>query len=131
VIEPGQIQVNEAWIAFQLNDIPVCTEADGDFNVIALMDAASGYILGTEFVPVDSTEPSELESKRLLKNGKSHNNQLPRTLYIPDDQAADILSIEAGRNGIAVFRVPEKQLLSFINEAREGFKEHVNRGRKQ
>jgi len=59
VIEPSQFQVNEAWIAFKLYDAPISTEEDGDFNVLALMDVASCYILGTEFVSTGSAEPSE------------------------------------------------------------------------
>ncbi len=58
---PSQFQINEAWIAFKLNDAPVSTSADGDFNVLALMDAASCFILGTEFVRANSKEPSQLE----------------------------------------------------------------------
>lgn len=129
VLEPGQFQVNEAWIAFKLNDTPVATEADGDFDVFALMDAASCYILGTEFVRADSAEPSQLESKRLLKVGKSHKNVFPKTLFIPDDQAADFLSLEAGRHGIGVVRVPQEQILVFIGEAQEGFREHMSQQR--
>ncbi|MDK1023876.1 MAG: hypothetical protein QGD92_06550, partial [Gammaproteobacteria bacterium] len=64
MFDPSQFQVNEAWIVFKLNDAPVVTEVDGDFNVLALMDAASCIILGTEFVRADSSEPSQLESKR-------------------------------------------------------------------
>ncbi len=45
--------------------------------------------------------------------------------------SADILSIEAERNGIAVIRVPEEQLLLFIGAAREGFKEHMGKNRVQ
>ena len=81
--EPSQFQVNEAWITFKLNDAPVSTNADGDFNVLALMDAASCFILGTEFVSVASPEPSQLESKRLLETGQSHKQQYPKTIYIP------------------------------------------------
>lgn len=128
MLHPSEFQVNEAWIAFKLNEAPIVTEADGDFNVIALMDAASCFILGTEFVPATSYEPSEIEAKRLIKGGQSHKQQLPKTLFIPADQAADILSMEAKRNGIAVVRVPEEQLLLFIGEAREGFKEHMGGG---
>lgn len=128
MLDPDQFQVNEAWIAFQLNDIPIFTEADGDFDVIALMDAASGYVLGTEFVPVESAEPSQLECKRLLKSGRSQKKQFPKTLYIPSNQVADILGIEAERYGIMVVRVPEEQLQVFIGEAREGFQEHIGRG---
>lgn len=131
MFDPSQFQVNEAWIAFKLNDAPVVTEADGDFNVIALMDAASCMILGAEFIRTDSSEPSQLESNRLLKSGYSHKQQFPRKLFIPINQTADLLSIEAERNKISVDRVPEDQLLIFIGEAREGFQHHVSGGRIQ
>lgn len=128
MLHPRNFKVNEAWIVFRLNEAPVSTERDGDFNVITLMDAASCFILGAEFVSVTSTEPSEMEVRRLLKNGKSHKQQLPKTLYIPENLTADVLQTEAKRNGIAIVRVPEEQLLVFIGEAREGLKAHI-RGR--
>ncbi len=58
MFDPSQFRVNEAWIAFKLNDAPVVTEAE--------------------------------------------------------------------RNKIIVVRVPEEQLLIFIGEAREGFRQHVS-----
>jgi len=131
VFNPNQFQVNEVWIAFKLNDAPVVTEVDGDFNILALMDAASCMILGTEFIRVGSPEPSQLESRRLLKGGRSHKQQFPKKLFIPTNQAADLLSAEAERNKITVDRVPEEQLLVFIDEAREGFQQYVSGGRVQ
>lgn len=121
-------EVNEARIVFRLKEAPISTEADGDFNVIALMDAASCFILGAEFVSATSTEPTEMEVKRLIKSGKSHKQQLPKALYIPDHQAAGVLRTEAERNGTAVVREPEGQLLVFISEAREGLREHIGGG---
>ena len=38
MIHPNQFKVNEAWIAFKLNDAPIITDRDGDFNMITLMD---------------------------------------------------------------------------------------------
>ncbi len=131
MFEPSQFQVNEAWIAFRLNDAPVTTESDGDFNVLALMDAASCYMLGTEFIRTGSSEPSQLESIRLLKGGQSHKQQYPKSLIIPTNLEAGILSTEAERHGINVIRIPEKQLLMFIGEARQGFQEHVSGGKVQ
>ena len=131
MLEPSQFQVNEAWIAFRLNDAPVSTEADGDFNVLALMDAASCYMLGTEFIRTESSEPSQLESIRLLKGGQSHKQQYPGSLFIPTNQQAGILCAEAERHGIKVVRIPEEQLLVFIGEARQGFQEHVSGGKVQ
>jgi hypothetical protein len=123
VLHPNQFQVNEAWIAFKLNDAPVRTESDGDFNLIALMDAASCFILSTTLVPVSASEPSKMDVRRLLRQGHAHKQQLPRTLFVPNDQPAKFLTAEVERQGITVIRVPEDQLLPFVGEARDGFKE--------
>lgn len=124
MLNPNQFEVNEAWIAFRLNDAPIQTELDGAFNCLALMDAASCFILGSEFVSAGAPEPSEMIARRLLKKGQSHKQQLPGTLFIASEQrAADALAEEAIRQKIGVTRVPENELLVFIGEARDGFRE--------
>jgi hypothetical protein len=125
MLHPNQFQVNEAWIAFQLNDKPIHTVADGDFYFFALMDAASCFILG--YVPVNakSAEPNLMESSQLLNQGKTHKKQLPRTLFIPIEQSAHFLVAEAEKLGVEVVRVEEYQLHVFIGEARESFREHM------
>ena len=128
MLHSNQFRVNEAWIAFKLNDAPIATEADGDFNLVALMDAASCFILSTASVPVSSAEPSQLDAKRLLKKGHSHKKQLPRRLYVPSSMLASHLASEAVRQGIAVERIPEADLEAFIGEARESFKESFGGG---
>lgn len=72
-----------------------------------------------------------MEVKRLLKQGQDHKQQLPKTLFIPNDQPANFLTSEAERQGITVVRIPEDQLLPFIGEAREGFKERFGGGNTQ
>jgi hypothetical protein len=80
MLHPQQFEVNEAWIAFRLNGMPVRTERDGDFNCIALMDAASCFILGSQFIPVTAPEPTRAQFRSLLKNAQRHKQQLPGTL---------------------------------------------------
>jgi hypothetical protein len=128
VLHPSQFQVNEAWVAFQLNEAPVHAGEDGDFNLIALMDAASCFLLSNALVPASAAEPSKLEARSLLKKGRAHKKELPRTLFISSDQPANLLATEAERQGITVVRVPEVELLLFTAEAREGFKEFNARG---
>jgi len=128
VLHPNQFQVNEAWIIFKLNEAPIPTTLDGDFNFIALMDAASCFILSSVPVATSAAEPSKMEAKRLLKEGQTHKQQLPKTLFIPSDQLANILTTEAERQGIRVVRVPEDQLLLFVGDARESFKERFSGG---
>jgi hypothetical protein len=131
VLVPKQFRVNEAWIAFKLNTAPVTTTTDGDFHVLALMDAASGFILGTEFVSADSKEPSQLEIRRLLKCGQSHKGELPNTLIIPSEHTAETCTKEAEQLGISVIRVPDNELSEFLDEARKEFQAHVSGGRAQ
>jgi len=123
MLHPSQFEVNEAWIAFRLNHAPVRTVRDGDFNCIALMDAASCFILCFEFAAADATQLSQMQSRRLLEKARSHKQQLPRTLFVPTEDAADLLTSEATRQGIDVVRVAESELLIFVGEAREGFAE--------
>ena len=131
MITPNQFKVNEAWLAFKLNEIPIHTNLEGDFNCIALMDAASCFILGNVFAPAGDSEPSKMAVRHLFKEAKAHKQELPKTLFIPNGQFNSILPAEAERAGIVVVRVPEEQLLPFIGEARASFKERFVRGSAQ
>ena len=123
VLHLNQLKVNEAWIAFKLNDDPIHTERDGDFDLLALMDAASCFILSSTPVSTRQAEPTLLESKRLLKEGHAHKKRWPKTLFIPTEQPSRFLAEEAERLGIGVVRIAEEQLSPFIGEAKELFGE--------
>jgi hypothetical protein len=122
MLDPNQFSVNEAWIAFRVNDEPIQTELDGDFDCLALMDAASCFILCSEFVPAGAAEMSKMISRQLLETGRSHKQQLPRTLFIPSELTADALAEEAIRQKITVTRVPESALVDLIGEVRDDFR---------
>ena len=123
MLHPKQFEVNEAWIAFRINNAPIRTELDGDLNCIALMDAASCFILSSEFIPVTAEEPTQDDLRRLLENAQRHKQQLPRTLFVLDGEVTDLLTREATQQNIDVVRVSESELLIFIGEARQGFAE--------
>jgi hypothetical protein len=123
VLHPNQFEVNEAWIAFQLNDRPIRTERDGSFNRIALMDAASCFMFRKVMIGGDQMEPSKLQVRRLLEQGWAKKKQYPTTLFVPTGRFQSILPTEAKRHGISVVPVHESQLLIFTSEARQGFRE--------
>jgi hypothetical protein len=127
MLHPNQFKVNDAWIAFRLNDAAIVTERDGDFDCIALMDAASCYILGMEMYSACAKGPSAQESRRLLQKGHGCEGKLPQKLFVAEGQVADALCQEAARLKIEVVTVPEDELLVFIGEARDGFKERFGR----
>lgn len=128
MLHPNQFQVNEAWIAFTLNESPIRTEHDGSFNCICLMDAASCFILASALVPSNEAEPSQLEARRLFKMARAHTSRKPAKLFVPTGQLETNLRAEAKRQGIDDIPVNESQLSIFIGEARQGFREYVQSG---
>jgi hypothetical protein len=128
VLHPSQFQVNEAWVAFQLNDTPIETMRDGSFNCVALMDAASCFILGNAFIPTTVPALSPADLRRLLKAGWEHKRRYPRTLLVPKGRFDVAVSVEAKLHGIEVIPVEEDQLLSIIGDAREDFRKFIRAG---
>ena len=129
MLHPNQFIVNEAWIIFRINEAPIQTGVDGCFNCLALMDAASCFILGSEFIPATEKEPTELEVRRLLKQGENHKQQLPKAIFLQHEQACASITRVAGNQGITVEQVSERDLLIFIGEARDGFQERFGKGK--
>lgn len=131
MLHPNQFVVNEAWIAFWLNDEPLHTVQDGSFNCICLMDAASCFILGNAMIPAQEPEPSEPEAVHLFSLARARGNVLPKTLLVPHGQFPTALTAVAQGEGIEVVPVDEDQLYVFIGEARQGFREHVQGGNRE
>ena len=127
MLHPNQFKVNDAWIAFRLNDAPIVTERDGDFDCVALMDAASCYILGMAMYSARAAGPSAQVAHRLLQQGQRAAGILPQKLFVAQGQVADALRQEAARPAIEVVTVSEDELLVFIGEARDGFRERFGR----
>ncbi|MBK7144926.1 MAG: hypothetical protein IPH76_06850 [Xanthomonadales bacterium] len=124
MIHPDDYGVNQAWLIFKVNEVPIRTMEDGDFDCLVLMDAATGIIVAQVMVPVTEAEPSLLECKQMFKQGKARKNQLPRELIIAQEMHAEVLAREAVRLGMKVVRLPEAQLQALTREARDGFRQH-------
>jgi hypothetical protein len=130
-IDPNGFAPNEAWLLFQLNDAPVRTEADGDFNALAIMDVATGLILGMELIGSLEDGPSESASRKLLASAESEAGRRPQRLFI--DSAAEMVQMSAAANafGLEVQFESARILDPLTQEAREGFAAHVSGGRRQ
>jgi hypothetical protein len=127
MLHPNNYRVDETWVAFQLNDAPIPTEQDGDFNCLVLMDAASCYIVSSAMISAEEAEPSLMESKRMLKQGKEQNGAFPLELLIPEELCARVLAAEAERQGIGVVRLPESELRVYTEETRKVFRKKFGR----
>lgn len=125
VLHPSQFQANDAWIFFALNETPIVTVRDGSYDCICLMDAASCYILANAMVSSGERELSELEVRSLFKSAQAHNPRKPKRLFAPASHLHAQVVAEADRRGMEVIRTSESDLLVFVGEARQGFREHV------
>ena len=128
MVHPSEFSPNEAWVFFKLNHVPVSTEQEGEFDVFAVMDAASLYILGTELVPVGSLSDAESQVQSLLEAAHSQASVWPETLLISEANAVENLTSEAESSGVSVEAVSEAELGRFTDEAREAFKAHFGGG---
>jgi len=130
-IDPKDFSPNEAWLLFQLNDAPVRTLADGDFNVLAVMDVATGLIHGMEFIGLLENEPSEFLSRKLFAAAESQAGAKPQLMFVDSDKKMEQMVAAAKAMGLEV--VPEcgNNLNPLTAEAREGFAAHVSGGREK
>ena len=122
MLHPDQFEENEAWIAFKLNDTPIHTETDGDFNFLALIDAASCFLLCFVPLPMKQAELTQSESSKFLEDANVHKHIWPKKLIIDTGQPATFLAAEAERRGIEVLRVPADQLQPIVGEAQSTFR---------
>ncbi len=118
-------------MVFRVNDAPVCTAEDGDFNVFSLMHAASLFMLATEFVPVEFPGISASIAQQLFVSAHERSQRFAKTLFLAEEQPVEPLSRLAARYNMDVTTVPERQLLPFVQEVREGFRQHIGSGRVQ
>jgi hypothetical protein len=122
-LHPKRFKVNEAWIAFRINTAPVRTEQDGDFHCLAIMDAASCFILAMEMLPIRDPEASGSHFVQLLRNAQTKANCLPEKLYLATGSGVDALAPAVTGLGLDTIQVPESDLLIFIGDAKQGFSE--------
>lgn len=102
------------------------TEADGDFNAMAIMEVATGMILGMELVQISLLGLPKFLSRKLLAGAEGQSGSRPQKLFMASEYDADDLVKVAKAMGIEVERVPAKDLSSITQDARESFAAHVS-----
>lgn len=127
-INTQQFAENEAWLLFQLNEEPVHTRADGDFNIFCLMDLATGLIVATEFLGARSEEPSEPEARKLLGSAESKAGAWPKYLFVDADRKFAHMVKAATSAGVIVLAESASDLAPITQEARDGFAAHFMKG---
>jgi len=61
----------------------------------------------------------------MLTAAWAKKGEFPQTLFMPTGRFPGTMKAEAERLGMVVITAPEDQLLVFIGEARDGYREHM------
>lgn len=127
-IDPQKYSENEAWILFQLNDCPVQTKVDGDFNALAIMDVSSGLIHGMELLSTGIGEISEFDAKKLLNQAEARVSTRPKYLFIDAIHEQNRVKRAAAVLGIKTVSKEGEHLDIITEEARVGFSSRFTMG---
>lgn len=125
MLKPGNFKPNDAWILFRLNDAPIVTEPDGDFDILCLMDAASCYILGNEFVPAQTEAVTAHAVRSLLASARSVTNALPDTVFVSSELPASEFAQIIAEIGAEMVVATKRELSPIVSETKRGFRAHM------
>ncbi|MGF1645284.1 MAG: hypothetical protein ACFCUJ_16720 [Thiotrichales bacterium] len=131
MLKPSQFRPNDAWIAFRLNDAPIATERDGDFNVLCLMDAATCCIIGNEFVPVQGSVAPVDASERLIAAAQAQAGGVAAKFFLSTELASGSFSTVVEAIGATCVLASDRELAPLISDAKAGFLAYIGGGRRQ
>lgn len=124
-LHPSQFEVDESWILFRLNRMPVVTSQDEPAVCLGLMDAASCFILSVTTIQGITAVVRKEHLRQLLKKGWAHKERYPSRLFTTPELINDDIEEVAESEGISVVTVLERQLESIIGEAQTSFEESL------
>jgi len=125
LIKPNEYYENQSWILFYLNQKPIFTEQDGDYNALAIMDVATGLIHGMQMEPLKKVI-SEFEARLLLKQTEEKANGLPVSIYLASNLETHSIASAARSMNIKVVPKSYNEIYPIIAEAVSGFAMHVS-----
>jgi hypothetical protein len=117
-----QSRVDDAWVIFRLSTAPISTAQDGDFHCVALMDMASGFLIGMQMVPLGTEDELGAAAPALLKDARSRG--LAALALVMPDSALSVTVVEhAAAMGMIAGKATDAELDRALTEPREAFAE--------
>lgn len=119
MIRCDQFNINEAWIAFRIND-EILVGKDGPCDMYVLLDAASGYLFGHVTSKIIDGAPLKKDIKSLIKKAYETKSQWPKLLIVIENSNAErIFQPFLERKGVLVKAVVQSDLESVIESLRK------------
>ncbi|MBT3144865.1 hypothetical protein [Neptunomonas phycophila] len=123
MIDHNDFRVNEAWVVFKLNEVPLLTQ-DGGMNMYALMDIGSGYIIG-HISSSESSVPDKKEVKKLFLKAWKEKSDWPYKLILEEDNIQmKAVKQFAKNNGISLQQSSASELGKITSDPKKAFANH-------
>lgn len=121
MLSPANFSVNQAWLAFKINDEPI-ELAEGSFDTYVVMDAGSAYVIGLASAKSGEYPPAN-EIDSIFMSGWNQKKAFPEKLIFPlESHEGNAFKSAALLKGIRTEQVPLKDLEPIIGPFREQFK---------
>ena len=118
---PNQFRVNEAWIAFRANDKFFFIKNE-PYDIYALIDVASCFVLGYILSKVTNGIPSEKDVQDLFKQAWTAKGLWAEKLILSENSTTqNIFRKQAEQNGLRVEIVPLSDLELIVTPVKESF----------
>ena len=115
-------RVDEAWVIFRLSTTPISTTQDGDFHCVALMDMASGFLIGMQMVPLWTKDELGAAAPALLNDARGRG-LAATALVMPESALSVTVAEHAAAMGMMVGKATDEELDRVLTEPREAFAE--------
>ncbi len=121
MLTPDQFKVNEAWIAVRMNEEFLFVK-DEPYDIYALVDAASAYVLGHVLSKVVDESPHDKDVEALFRKAWEAKNQWAEKLIVTENSIAEgVFRTQAEKNGLSVKIVPLPDLEPIVGPLKELF----------
>lgn len=117
-------RVDEAWVIFRLSTTPISTFEDGDFHCIALMDMASGFLIGMQMVPLGTKDELGAAVAELLEDARNRG-LAASALVMPHSAVSEVVAEHAAAIGMLVGQAMDEELDRVLTEPRVAFAERL------
>nr|VFK22937.1 MAG: hypothetical protein BECKLPF1236B_GA0070989_13342 [Candidatus Kentron sp. LPFa] len=121
-LNPNDFKVNEVWIVIKVNDNPIALN-EGMFDLYALMDAASTYVIGQSPAPTSLDSPPLENVNAIFMKGWDSKQKWPKKIIISYKyDLNNSFYLAAIDKRIDVKYVPTSRLKIFIEPLKNHFK---------
>lgn len=129
MIHPLDYKVNQAWLSTRVNDTFLYVAGE-PYDMYILVDVASCYVFGFVIAQTTADEGPDINDiDKMFNDAWSSKCQFPIEFYVEEDFfPKEEFKTVCQKYNITFKVFPKNSLSLVVNEIKESFEEHFNKG---